>query len=146
MKRGRRTALLAVMVLVGTGGGLSEITHGEQDQLQLGAQVYTLAKLLDEDKPAFGLLVNIAGVGNAPRDAIAHSGNSNIDFVMYDMEHGTFDVSALRTYMQFLLSPGAASKRIVVRIPSYGRDIDKNAWMVKQVLDSGAHGVILPHL
>jgi 4-hydroxy-2-oxoheptanedioate aldolase len=33
---------------------------------------------------------------------------------------------------------------IIVRIPAYGRELDKNHWQVKQVLDSGVHGVVFP--
>src|SRR5262249_101960 len=37
-------------------------------------------------------------------------------------------------------------KTVVVRIPPYGRELDHNTWVVKQVLDSGAQGVIFPHI
>ena len=68
------------------------------------------------------------------------------------MEHGPYDVSALRTWMQWLLNPAAiavtvdamAGKAVIVRIPATGRELDQNIWMVKQVLDVGAHGIIFP--
>ena len=126
-------------------------TQGQQNRPN--AHLNRLVSVLDEGKPVFGLLVNIAGGGNAPLDGIAHGANTDIDFVMYDMEHGSFDVSSLRTYMQFLLNPAAIGKSgalkantpIIVRIPAFATEIENNTWMVKQVLDSGAHGVILPH-
>jgi 4-hydroxy-2-oxoheptanedioate aldolase len=72
---------------------------------------------------------------------------------MYDMEHMPFEVRPMRVYMQFLLDPSAiargglsASKTIIARIPAYGRELDKNTWMVKQVLDAGVHGVVFPHI
>ena len=119
-----------------------------------GGRVSELVRLLDRDKAVFGQFVNFAGVGNAPLDAISHAGNQNIDLVMYDLEHSPFDVTALQTYMQFLLDPGAiaeagqvrASKTVIVRIPAYGRELDKNTWMVKNVLDVGAHGIVFPHI
>jgi 4-hydroxy-2-oxoheptanedioate aldolase len=85
---------------------------------------------------------------------MTHSTNGDIDLVMYDMEHNPFDVTALRTYMQFLLDPGAiakagnlnVSKTVIARIPAYGRELDKNTWMVKSVLDVGVHGVVFPHI
>jgi 4-hydroxy-2-oxoheptanedioate aldolase len=128
------------------------VVHGQQPAPK--GRLNRLAALLDEDKAAFGLIVNFAGVGNAPLDAITHASNRDVDLVVYDMEHNPYDVTALRTYMQFLLDPGAiarqgdvkASKTVIVRIPAYGRELDKNTWMVKNVLDLGAHGVVFPHI
>ena len=115
-------------------------------------RVSALASLLDQDMAAFGQFANFAGVGNAPLDAMTLAGNRNIDLVMYDLEHSPFDVTALQTYMQFLLDPGAiagaadvkASKTVIARIPAYGRELDKNTWMVKNILDVGVHGVVFP--
>ena len=117
-------------------------------------RVSGLVSLLDQDMVAFGLFANFAGVGNAPLDAITHAGDRTIDLVMYDLEHSPFDVAGLQTYIQFLLDPGAiaragdvrASKTVIARIPAYGRELDKNTWMVKNVLDVGVHGIVFPHI
>ena len=113
-----------------------------------------MASLLDQGQVLFGLTVNFRGVGNSPIAAMNHSANKNIDLVMYDLEHNPFDVTELRTYMQFLLDPSTiakaghvnASKTIIARIPAYGRELEKNTWMVKSVLDAGVHGVVFPHI
>ena len=105
-----------------------------------------LVRLLDDDQVAFGVTVD------ARADPVALSANDDIDFVFFDMEHGPYDVSALRTWMQWLLNPAAiaatgdamAGKAVIVRIPATGRELDQNIWMVKQVLDVGAHGIIFP--
>src|SRR5262249_20991955 len=118
------------------------------------SHVTRLVGLLDEDKAVFGLIANFGTVGNAPNDAIGHSRDNNLDFILYDMEHSPMDVAAVRTYMQYLLDPGQIAKAgnltgvktVVVRIPPYGRELDHNTWVVKQVLDSGAQGVIFPHI
>ena len=117
-------------------------------------RVSGLVSLLDQDIAAFGAIVNFGGVGNAPLDAIRHAGDRNIDLVMYDLEHNPFDVAGLQTYMQFLLDPGViaragdvrASKTVIARIPAYGRELDKNTWMIKNVLDVGVHGIVFPHI
>ena len=117
-------------------------------------RVSGLVSLLDQDMAAFGLFANFAGVGNAPLDAITHAGDRTIDLVMYDLEHSPFDVAGLQTYIQFLLDPGAiaragdvrASKTVIARIPACGRELDKNTWMVKNVLDVGVHGIVFPHI
>lgn len=115
-------------------------------QGQPPSTVNGLVRLLDQDQIAFGLTVN------ARVDPVALAANDLIDFVFYDMEHQPFDVTALRTWMQWLLDPGAiakaghlaVSKTVIVRIPATGRELDQNLWMVKQVLDTGAHGIIFP--
>jgi 4-hydroxy-2-oxoheptanedioate aldolase len=35
---------------------------------------------------------------------------------------------------------------VIARIPAYGRELDRNTWMVKSVLDAGVHGVVFPHI
>ena len=118
------------------------------------ARVSQLARLLDDGKIVFGSFANFGGVGNSPIDAMTHSADENIDVVMYDLEHNPFDVEDMRTYMQFLLDPGAlvnagdmsVSKTVIARVPAYGRELDKNTWMVKSVLDAGVHGVVFPHI
>ena len=130
----------------------TELTRAQQPSGK--GRLNRLASLLDEDRAVFGINVNFGGVGNAPYDAMTHASNGDIDLVMYDMEHSPWDVTGLRTYMQFLLDPGAiaragdvkAAKTVIARIPAYGRELDKNTWMVKQVLDAGVHGVVFPHI
>ena len=120
------------------------VVHGQQDS-DAGPQA-ALVRLLDEDKVAFGLTVD------ARANPVALAANDDIDFVFFDMEHGPYDVSALRTWMQWLMDPGAiaaagnamAGKAVIVRIPATGRELEQNIWQVKQVLDVGAHGVIFP--
>ena len=105
-----------------------------------------LVRLLDDDQVAFGLTVD------ARADPVALAANGDIDFVFFDMEHGPYDVTALRNWMQWLVEPGAiaaagdalAGKAVIVRIPATGRELEHNIWMVKQVLDTGAHGIIFP--
>ena len=120
------------------------VMHGQQNPEAMPQA--GLVRLLDEDRVAFGVTVD------ARADPVALSANDDIDFVFFDMEHGPYDVSALRTWMQWLLNPAAiaatgdamAGKAVIVRIPATGRELDQNIWMVKQVLDVGAHGIIFP--
>ena len=143
----------AVVVLVLAVGSFSTpATSGQTSPPTV--RVSQLARLLDEGRIVFGGSVNFNGVGNSPIDAMTHSADENLDVVMYDMEHNPFDVEDMRTYMQFLLDPGAlvkagdmsVSTTIIARVPAYGRELDKNTWMVKSVLDAGVHGVVFPHI
>ena len=143
---------IAIPMVLAAGAVPTMVTYGQPTVRHNRAT--QLASLLDEDKAVFGGFVNFAGVGNAPLDAMTHSRDSSIDVVMYDLEHSPFDVTQLRTYMQFLLDPGAiaeagevkATKTVIARIPAYGRELTANTWMVKNVLDAGVHGVVFPHI
>ena len=135
-----RLALIVVLVIAAP----ALVVHGQQNPEAMPQA--GLVRLLDEDKVAFGVTVD------ARADPVALSANDDIDFVFFDMEHGPYDVSALRTWMQWLVNPAAiaatgdvmAGKAVIVRIPATGRELDQNIWMVKQVLDVGARGIIFP--
>ena len=135
-----RTTLSVLALILASSSAL--VVCGQEPVAPLNG----LVRLLDDDQVAFGLTVD------ARADPVALAANPDIDFVFFDMEHGPYDVSALRIWMQWLLDPGAiaavgdamAGKAVIVRIPATGRELEPNIWMVKQVLDTGAHGVIFP--
>ena len=135
-----RTTLSVLALIVASSSAL--VVCGQEPTAPLNG----LVRLLDADQVAFGLTVD------ARADPVALAANPDIDFVFFDMEHGPYDVSALRTWMQWLIDPGEiaaagdalAGKAVIVRIPATGRELEPNIWMVKQVLDTGAHGVIFP--
>ena len=149
-----RSALLPAAVFVALVAGCLQAPATSGQTGPTTARVSQLAQLLDAGTIVFGNFANFGGVGNAPIDAMTHSANENIDVVMYDLEHNPFDVEDMRTYMQFLLDPGAlveaggmsASKTVIARVPAYGRELQHNTWMVKSVLDAGVHGVVFPHI
>ena len=67
-------------------------------------------------------------------DIIASTG---IDFVVIDFEHGPFDLSNVMNYVNACEYYAASP---IVRIP---RNVE---WIIQQVLDQGAHGIITPHI
>jgi 4-hydroxy-2-oxoheptanedioate aldolase len=75
------------------------------------------------------------------------------DYIMYDMEHAPFDVAALGEFMRGLAAGGPTKSghrtpAVVVTLPIDGTDentVRVNAWMVKQVLATGIHGIMLCH-
>jgi 4-hydroxy-2-oxoheptanedioate aldolase len=90
----------------------------------------------------------------APADAetaIALS-TSKYDGIVFEMEHGPYDIRSLREALQYMLNRRQIVERgslaplvtPTVRIPPNGGE--KNQWVAKQVLDSGVYGVIWPHV
>jgi 4-hydroxy-2-oxoheptanedioate aldolase len=75
------------------------------------------------------------------------------DFIMYELEHATFDLAALDAFMRGLVDGGPTrsghrTPPVIVTLPTDGTDeqvIRANAWMIKQVLAAGVHGILLCH-
>jgi 4-hydroxy-2-oxoheptanedioate aldolase len=74
------------------------------------------------------------------------------DAVIFEMEHGPYDIRVLRDCMQYMLNrrqivtSGTLAPNVApfVRIPPNGGE--HSQWIAKQVLDSGVYGVIWPHV
>ena len=78
---------------------------------------------------------------NSAREARA----SDLDYVIIDMEHHPFDVDGLRQLIVNLRAgDGTYPVTPIVRIGAPGSEIESNHWMVKQVLDAGAMGIMVP--
>jgi len=86
-----------------------------------------------------------------PANAVA-AATEPYDGIVFEMEHGPFDIRALRDCLQYLLNrrqiveSGSLAPAItpMVRIPPNGAEM--NQWVAKQVLDSGVYGIVWPHI
>lgn len=75
------------------------------------------------------------------------------DYINFDMEHAPFDVSSLAAFMKGLVKGGPSrsghrTPAVIVTLPTDASDavtMRANAWMVKQVLATGIHGILLCH-
>jgi 4-hydroxy-2-oxoheptanedioate aldolase len=82
----------------------------------------------------------------------AFYGAAPLDFVVYDMEHEPLDFVGFRTFLQFMLDrrqiveKGNLQPEVtpLIRLPFYGRE--RNHWLIKQALDTGAFGILFPHV
>ena len=74
------------------------------------------------------------------------------DGIVFEMEHGPYDIRVLRDCLQYLLNrrqiveSGSLAPAVtpLVRIPPNG--VEMNQWVAKQVLDSGVYGIVWPHI
>ena len=104
--------------------------------------------LLEQGRPVFcsGLVWN----GNL--DDVTFIADSAYDMVIMEMEHEGLSFNNLRTSLQFLLNRQRiveggtlqASPVPFVRIPPNSRE--RSQWVIKQTLDTGVYGLVLPHL
>jgi 4-hydroxy-2-oxoheptanedioate aldolase len=75
---------------------------------------------------------------------------SDLDFIILDMEHQALDFERMQSFFLGLTNKaeiarqGHVQQRVppIVRIPTYGRD--QNEFLTKQVLDMGAMGIMFP--
>ena len=78
--------------------------------------------------------------------------DSDYDMVIIEMEHEGLSFNNLRASLQFLLNRKKiaeggglqADPAPLVRIPPNSRE--QNQWVIKQALDTGVYGLVLPHL
>lgn len=100
---------------------------------------------LERGEPAFGCFLQGGSVPDA-----AWGARSGYDFVVYEMEHGPFNVTDLRLSLQFMLDrrelaeAGSIAPKVapLVRVPANGRE--QSQWIAKQVLDQGVYGIVFP--
>ena len=114
-----------------------------QEDLHLNRTIETIA----DGKPAFGLFSGDFSLANAR--ALA---TSDLDFIFIDMEHSPYDLETLQEFLlgmtnkERILEKGNVQMDVtpLVRIPMNGRE--NLQWLVKQVLDVGAFGIVFPYV
>ena len=83
--------------------------------------------------------------------AIAFS-TSGYDGVVFEMEHGPYDIRALRDALQYMLNRqqlvqrGTRARFVTPLVRMTPNGSERNQWLAKQVLDSGVYGVVWPHV
>jgi 4-hydroxy-2-oxoheptanedioate aldolase len=100
---------------------------------------------LERDLPVFGLFTSNLSLQNARALAA-----SDLDFIFIDMEHSPFDMETLRTFLLGMIDVRRAVEKgspqmdvtPLVRVPMNGRE--NLQFLVKQVLDLGAFGIVFP--
>ena len=111
------------------------------------ARLNRTIELLEAGKPVFGIFSGNHSPANARALAV-----TDLDHTLIDMEHHPFDAERLRimllgmTDKQALIRKGNLQPHVTpfVRIPQNGRE--NLQFMVKQVLDVGAFGVMFPYV
>ncbi|MBM4419344.1 MAG: hypothetical protein FJ033_13695 [Chloroflexi bacterium] len=104
--------------------------------------------LLAQDQPVYYTGASSRGYEGGKRDSATWA-----DYIAYDMEHGAFDVGDLRDYMQGMVDAGPTrsghrTPTVIVTLPIDGTTeevVRANSWVIKQVLATGVHGLMLCH-
>ncbi len=104
--------------------------------------------LLEQGKPVF----SAGTIMNRNLDDLTLVADSGYDMLVIEMEHQGFSFDDLRASLHFLLSRKQiadggtlqADPVPMVRIPPNTNE--QNQWVIKQALDTGVYGLVLPHL
>ena len=126
---------------------LAAFAASAQDKPAAAPRLNRFIELMEAKKPAFGVFSSIVSTRNGA--AMAASG---LDFVIVDLEHTPFDLSKLEGYLlgmvnkAEILKKGNLQPSVVpfVRVPAAGRE--QLQFVIKQVLDLGPMGIVVPHV
>ena len=104
----------------------------------------TIVGLLAAGQPVFGIF---SGEHTAEQGAVMAQ-NRETDFVLYSLESGPFDMSAMVAYKESMdaASGAEAARPIVLRIPRIGDDKEAARDHARQGLAAGAQAIVVPHL
>ena len=112
------------------------------------ARVNRAVELLEQGQPIY-----YTGPSGRGYDGGKASAGTWADYIAYDMEHGAFDITELRAFMRGLVDAGPTrsghrTPAVIVTLPidAINEDVVRaNSWVIKQVLASGVHGLMLCH-
>ena len=114
----------------------------------MAGRLNKVIELLEAGQVVFG--GGMVWTGNAD-EAMAYA-DLGYDFIIFEMEHEGFDLPGLRHSLQSLLNrkqiaaQGDLQPTVApfVRVPPNARE--RNQWVIKQTLDTGVYGLIVPHM
>src|SRR5450756_421351 len=89
-------------------------------------------QLLAEDRPAWGLFINLAEPA-----VVEIAGHAGYDFAIFDMEHTSLTFQSVENLLR---ASGNVGMTGIVRVP------DKNPKTILRAVDIGADGVMVPHV
>ncbi|MEC7842105.1 MAG: aldolase/citrate lyase family protein [Candidatus Latescibacterota bacterium] len=106
-------------------------------------------ELLEQGQPVY-----YVGTSEVTYDAGREMAGTWADYINVSMEHGTLDLPGLAAFMRGLKDGGPtrsghATPAVIVDLPPDGSSeavVRANAWMFKQTLDRGVHGILLCHV
>lgn len=106
-------------------------------------------ELLEQGQPIY-----YTGVGEPTYYGGIKASQTWADYIIFEMEHEMYNIRALDEFMRGLTAGGPTrsghrTPAVLVTLPTDGTDesvIRANAWMIKQVLARGIHGILLCHV
>jgi 4-hydroxy-2-oxoheptanedioate aldolase len=112
------------------------------------ARVNRAIELLEQGQPIY-----YSGANEISYEGGIKAAQTWADYLIVEMEHGLFNLPSLDQFMQGLVAGGPTKSghrtpAIITTLPTDGTDehvMRANAWMIKQILARGVHGILLCH-
>tara|TARA_B110000438_G_scaffold130393_1_gene126580 strand:- start:2368 stop:3261 length:894 start_codon:yes stop_codon:yes gene_type:complete len=108
-------------------------------------------ELLEDDQPLY-----YTGLHSFSRDFLTYEqgiadSKTWADYINIGMEHGSFDMGGLESYMDGLVDGGPTASghitpSVIIELPVQGESaeiIKYNSWQIRQILARGVHGILL---
>jgi len=139
-----------VLALTLAGFGFSTLVWGQGGDPNYGKpkRLNKMIELLAAGQPVYDS--GVTGGGYEEGKKMAQTTN---DMILYEMEHGPFNPTRLKEFMQGLIDGGPTKSghrtpTVLVTLPFLGLDgpsVRANTWVIEQILITGVHGLMLCH-
>ena len=114
----------------------------------MAKRINRVIELLEQGQPLYN-----AGTHDLSYEKGKTMASTWADYIGVEMEHGSFDMTALDEFMRGLVDGGPTpsghrTPPVIMTIPTDGTSeevVRANAWMMKQCLARGIHGILLCH-
>lgn len=111
-------------------------------------RINKVIELLEMGEPVYYTQVDGGGYEEGLKLA-----KTEADYITYNMEHSSFDMTRLRDFMRGLVDGGPTKSghrtpAVIVVTPAIGWDqhsMRANQWMLQHIMSAGVHGMLLPH-
>jgi 4-hydroxy-2-oxoheptanedioate aldolase len=115
------------------------------------ARINRALELLAQDQPVY--YQHLDGLGSGGYEAGRSAAGTWADYLSYDAEHAPWDAGELRAFVEGLVAGGPTrsghrTPAVIVSLPVDGSSeavVRANAWMFRQALATGIHGILLCH-
>jgi len=112
------------------------------------ARINRAIELLGQGQPIY-----YTGTGDTSYEGGVKAAQTWADYIVFEMEHELFNLTALDEFMKGLVAGGPTKSghrtpAVIATLPTDGTDehvMRANAWIIKQVLARGVHGILLCH-
>jgi 4-hydroxy-2-oxoheptanedioate aldolase len=139
-----RKSLSGVVFLI----GCAAVVGAQSGAPAKPARINRAIEMLEKGQPIYYTQTNAGGYDEGKKLA-----QTPYDYITYEMEHGAFDMAALRAFMRGLVDGGPTptghrTPAVIVTLPVLGLDeagMRANSWVIHQVLAAGVHGILLCH-
>jgi 4-hydroxy-2-oxoheptanedioate aldolase len=143
-----KRTVLSLVVAGAVAAGATEVSAQGGAETWEPRRINKAIELLEMGQPIYYVQVTAGGY-----DEGRNLAQTNADYITYNWEHYGVDFTQLREFMRGLVDGGPTrsghrTPAVVVVPPAVGWNdvsMQANTWMMQNIINAGAHGILLPH-